>query len=76
MHADKHQSFYKLALLLLMEMTRQFQITQSTSIVIQNIQIFYGSPVMIVVTCSYIAYVFPYVVLFFLQGLATLLKLL
>ena len=31
---------------------------------------------MIVVTCSYIAYVFPYVVLFFLQGLATLLKLL
>ena len=70
MHADKHQSFYKLALSLLMEVARHVQSTQNSKLVIflkyakkkvsqlllrcivmQNIQIFYGGPVMFVVTC-------------------------
>ena len=68
LHADKHQSFYKLALLILMEVTRYVQSTQNSkavtflqylkkkvlqlllfSSVMQNIQIFYGGPVMLVV---------------------------
>ena len=68
LHADKHQSFYKLALSFLMEVDRHVQITQNRksnflqyfkkgvsqllcSIVMQNIQIFYGGPVMFIVTC-------------------------
>ena len=66
MHADEHQSFYKLGLLFLMEVARYVQSTQNRklviflqgvlqlllcSIVIQNIQIFYGGPAMFVVTC-------------------------
>ena len=61
LHADKHQSFFKLALLFLMEATRHIQSTQNRklviflqyikkkvlqlllcSIVMQNIQIFFG----------------------------------
>ena len=64
LHSDKHQSFYKLALSLLMEVARHVQSTQNRklviflqyiknkiwqlllcSIVMQNIQIFYGSSV-------------------------------
>ena len=56
MHADEHQSFYKLGLLFLMEVARYVQSTQNRklviflqrllqlllcSIVMQNIQIFY-----------------------------------
>ena len=71
LHADKHESFDKLALLFLMEATRHVQSTQNRKlvkflqyikkkvlqlllcyIVIQSIQIFYGGPVMFVVTCS------------------------
>ena len=67
LHADKHQSIYKLALLFLMEVARHVQSTQNRnlelflqyikkkvsqlllcSIVMQNIQIFYGGPVMFV----------------------------
>ena len=70
MHADKHQSFYKLAFSFLMETARHVQRIQNRklviffqyikkkalqlllcSIVIENIQIFYGGPVMFVVTC-------------------------
>ena len=51
LHADKHQSFYKLTLLFLMEVVRHVQSTQGTSIVIQNIQIFYRDPIMFFVTC-------------------------
>ena len=63
LHADKHQSFCKLGLLFLMEVARHVQSTQnrkleekvlpllSCSIVMQIIQIFYGGPVMFVVTC-------------------------
>ena len=68
LHADEHQSFYKLGLLFLMEVARYVQSTQNRklviflqrvlrlllcSIVIQNIQIFYGCPVMFVVTCFF-----------------------
>ena len=68
MNADKHQSFYKLALSCLMKVARYFQSTQNSklviflqyinkkvlqlilcSIVMQNIQIFYGGPVMFIV---------------------------
>ena len=35
---DKHQSFYKLALSFLMEVSRNVQSTQSSAIVMQNIQ--------------------------------------
>ena len=71
MHADEHQSFYKLGLLFLMEVARHVQSTQNRklviflqyikkkmsqlhmfSIVMENIQIFYGGPVMFVATCS------------------------
>ena len=60
MHADEHQSFYKLGLLFLMEVARYVQSTQNRklviflqrvlqlllcSIVMQNIQIFYRGPV-------------------------------
>ena len=66
-HADKHQSFCKLALSFLMEVARHFQNTRNRKLVIflqyvkknvlftivmQNIQIFYGDPVMFIVTCS------------------------
>ena len=34
-----------------MEVARHVQSTQSTSVVMQNIQIFYGGSVMFVVTC-------------------------
>ena len=66
LHADEHQSFYKLGLLFLMKVARHVQSIQNTklviflqrvfqlllcSIVIQNIQIFYGGPAMFVVTC-------------------------
>ena len=71
LHADKHQSFYKLALSFSIELPKHVQSTQNRklvkflkknikkkvlqlfwcSIVMQNIQIFYGGPVMFVVTC-------------------------
>ena len=57
LHADEHQSFYKLGLLFLMEVARYVQSTQRVlqlllcSIVMQNIQIFYGGPAMFIVTC-------------------------
>ena len=66
LHADDHQSFYKLALLFFMEVTRNVQASQNRklvifsqympfcSIVVQNIQIFHGCPVMSIVTCCYI----------------------
>ena len=65
-HADEHQSFYKLGLLFLMEAARYVKSTQNRklliflqrvlqlllcSIVMQNIQIFYGGPAMFIVTC-------------------------
>ena len=66
LHADEHQSFYKLGLFFLMEVARYVQSTQNRklviflqrvlqlllcSIVMQNIQIFYGGPAMFIVTC-------------------------
>ena len=66
LHADEHQSFYKWRLWLLMEVARYVQSTQNRkliiflqrvlqlllySIVMQNIQIFYGGPAMLIVTC-------------------------
>ena len=70
LHADKHQSFYKLALWFLMEVARHVQINQSRksgiclqyikkkvsqlllcSLMMQNIQMFYGDPNMFVVAC-------------------------
>ena len=48
MHADKLQSFYELTLSFFMEVASHFQITQSTSIAMQNIQIFYGGPIMFI----------------------------
>ena len=70
LHADKPQSFYKLALPFLMEVVRQVQSAQNKkliiflqyikrkvlqlllcSILMQNIQIFYGRPIKFVVTC-------------------------
>ena len=66
MHADEHQSFYKLGLLFLMEVARYVQSTQNRklviflqrvlqlllcSIVMQNIQIFYGGQAIFIVTC-------------------------
>ena len=66
LHADEHQSFYKLGLLFLMEVARYVQSTQNRklviflqrvlqlllcSIVMQNIQIFYGGPATFIVTC-------------------------
>ena len=70
LHTDKHQNFFKLALLSLMEVARHIQSTQNRKLVIfyamsykkvsqlllcyivmQNIQIFFGAPVMFVVTC-------------------------
>ena len=68
LHADEHQSFYKLRLLLLMEVARYAQSTQNRklviflqrvlqllpcSIVMQNIQIFYGGPAMFIVVSSH-----------------------
>ena len=72
LHTNKHQSFYKLALLFLMKVARHVQSTLNRkfliflqyikkkvlhfllcSIVMQNIQMFYRSPVMIVVTCYF-----------------------
>ena len=68
-YADKRQSFYKLVLSLLMEVTRHVQNTQNgklviysqyvrknvaaafCSIIMQDIQIFYRSPIIFVVTC-------------------------
>ena len=67
LHADKHQSFYKLSLkLFLIEAARHAQSTPNKmeiflqkvsglllcSIMVQSIQIFYEGPVMFVVTCS------------------------
>ena len=73
LHANKHQSFYKLTLLFLTEEVKHVQSTQDRkllmflqyikkkvpqlllcSIVMQNIQIFYGGPVMFVVTCFFL----------------------
>ena len=67
LHADKHQSFYNLTLSFLIEWARHVPSTQNSkflqyikkkqlqlllcSIVMQNIQIFYGGPAMFVVTC-------------------------
>ena len=61
LHADKHQSFYKLALSFFMEVTKHAQSTQRKLVIflqfiknkvsqMQNIQIFYGDPAMFVVT--------------------------
>ena len=47
MHADEHQSFYKLVLLLLMAVARQKYSGM------QNSQAFYDSPVMFAVTCCF-----------------------
>ena len=73
MHADKYQNFYKLPLLLLMEVTRHVRSTQNRnlvtflqyikknviqlllcSVVMQNIQMFYGVPVMFIVACFWV----------------------
>ena len=73
LHANKHQSFYKLTLLFLTEEVKHVQSTQDRklvmflqciekklpqlllcSVVMQNIQIFYGGPVMFVVTCFFL----------------------
>ena len=66
LHADEHQSFYKLGLLFLMELARYVLSTQNRmlviflqrvlqlllcSVVMQNIQIFYGGPAMFIVNC-------------------------
>ena len=69
LHADKHQSFYKLGLLLLMELVRYIQSIKNRKLVIflqcilkvihlllcfivmENIRLFYGGPVMFIVTC-------------------------
>ena len=66
LHADEHQSFYKSELLFLIKVARYVQSTQNRmlviflqrvlqlllcSIVMQNIQIFYGGPAMFIVTC-------------------------
>ena len=70
LHSDKHQSFYKLVLLFLMDVARHVQSTQNRnlviflqyinkkvlqlllcSIVMQNIEVFYRSPIMFLVTC-------------------------
>ena len=47
MHADEHQSFYKLVLLLLMAVARQKYSGM------QNSQACYESPVMFAVTCCF-----------------------
>ena len=71
LHADKHQSFCKLALSFLMEVAGHVQSTKNMKLVIflpyiqkkvsqlllcsilmQNMEIFHGCPVMFVVTCS------------------------
>ena len=76
LHADKHQSFYKLALSFLMNLARHVQSTKNRklviflryiqkkvwqrllcSIIMHNIQIFYGSPVIFVVTCFWVVVV-------------------
>ena len=73
LNADKHQSFYKLALLFWMKGTRHVEGIQNrelvillqyikkkvlplllSSIVMQNIHIFYGGLIMFVVSCCYI----------------------
>ena len=66
MHVDEHQSFYKLGLLFLVEVARYVQSTQNRklvlflkrmvqlllcSIVMQNIQTFYGGSAMFIVAC-------------------------
>ena len=66
LHADENQSFYKLKLLFLIEMARYVQSNPSRklvmflprvlqpswcSVLMQNIQIFYGVPAMFIVTC-------------------------
>ena len=53
LHADKHRSFYKVAFSFLMEVVRHVQSTQSTFIGIQDIQIFYRGPTVVLVVCSY-----------------------
>ena len=69
LHADEYQSFYKLGLLFLMEVVRYLQSTQNRkliiflkivlqlllcSIVMQNIQIFYGvQPCLLLLVSSY-----------------------
>ena len=61
LHADKHQSFYKLALSFFMEVAKHAQSTQRKLVIflqfiknkvsqMQNIQIFYGDPAMFVLT--------------------------
>ena len=66
LYSDEHHSSYKLGLLFLMGVVRYVQITQNRklviflqsvlqlllcSIVMQNIQIFYGGPAVFIVTC-------------------------
>ena len=66
LHADENQSFYKLRLLFLIEVARYVQSTPSRklvrflqrvlqplwcSVLMLNIQIFYGGPAMFIVTC-------------------------
>ena len=50
LHADKHQSFYKLGLLFLMEVASYVQRTQNRKLVIVS-QVFYGGPVMFFLSC-------------------------
>ena len=60
-HVDKRQ-FYKLVLSFLMEVARHVQNTQNRKFVIflQKIQIFYGGPVMFLVTCCCYYYYYYY----------------
>ena len=68
LHADENRSLYKLGLLCLMKVARYVQSNQNRklviflqrvlqrhlcSIVMQNIQIFYGGPAMFIVTCFF-----------------------
>ena len=53
LYADKHQSFYKVAFSFLMEVVRHVQSTQGTFIGIQDIQIFYRGPTVVLVVCSH-----------------------
>ena len=75
--AYKYQSFFKFALLFLMEVVRHVQSIQNRKLVIflqyvkkkvlklhlcstlmqKNIQIFYGGPVLLVVTCYFSTYI-------------------
>ena len=72
LHADKHQSLYKLPLSFLMEVARRVQSTRNwkmvillqhnkkkvllCSLVVQNIHIFFDGPVMFFVTCFFLIF--------------------